>query len=714
MTVEELKAAIADPVEFQAQAYEVLRDIAALYAAAEDARDEEARQEARDLVIRCLEHKDAMREVRQIHDALLIQVGLFPYIDEVDDLPLADRLVLEAHRPLVAPRDSFVFHETQARVYALLMDGANVILTAPTSFGKTLIVDALIASGKYDNVVVVVPTIALLDEVRRRLSQLNADRRLGFNVIAHPGQKQGERNIFVFTQERLLEEKDLPDLDLGVIDEFYKLSLEQDRDRSTLLNLALALLRRRAKQLYLLGPSVGRVDAPADRMGYTYIPSLDSTVAVDLVHVTRSGDDRADLVAVASNLDEPTLVYVSSPSRAHEVARWLLEAGVGGSGSGATEAADWVAEHFHPEWTLVPSLRAGIGIHHGRIPRALGQYMVSAFNDERLRFLVCTQTLIEGVNTTAKNILIVDGTIMRQKLDLFTFRNIQGRAGRMFNHFVGHVYLFNDPPQTALPAIDIPLLSQRPDAPTELLLALPDSELEEASRARIAPYLEQDLLSPAVLRENGVDPDAQLSVASALEEDPRRWSRDLAWSGGFPRFEQLEATATVLWDHFGPSRRWGARSARQLATLAMRARNQSLRQLISDQVAYRRSQGGSVDDAVLDVLTFHRSGLTFGLPKYLRVLDRIQREVFERHGLPYGDYHQYAGMAEAGFQSPLLMALDEYGVPIELATRLSNQLLRSDATLDDVLERLRQVDSSALGEFEAQLLRDAQAGIYGS
>lgn len=708
MTVEDLKSVISDPARFRQQAYEVLREIATRYAAAEDAQDEEARQEARDLVIRCLEQKEAMREVRSIHDALLIQVGLFPYIDDADDLPLADKLLFEAHRPLVEPRESFVFHETQAQVYALLMDGKNVILTAPTSFGKTLIVDALVASGNYNNVVVVVPTIALIDEVRRRLSQLNAQRGLGFTVIAHPGQRQGERNLFVFTQERLLEEEHLPDIDLGVIDEFYKLSLERDRDRATLLNLALARLRRKAKQLYLLGPSVGRVEAPPDRMGYTYIPSLDSTVAVDLVHVRKSGDERADLITVASKLDDPTLVYVRSPARAHEVARWLVEANLGAGG--VPEAAEWVGDHFHPEWTLVASLKAGIGIHHGRIPRALGQYMVSAFNEERLRFLVCTQTLIEGVNTTAKNILIVDGTIMRQKLDLFTFRNIQGRAGRMFNHFVGRVYLFNDPPQTALPVIDIPLFSQPAGTPPELLLGLPDDELEPRSRDRIAPYLEQRLLNPETLRENGVDPDAQLAVARELEEDPQRWSRELAWSG-FPRFEQLEAAANVMWDHFRPSRRWGARSARQLTQMTLMARGQTVQQLIANQVAFRRSQGDSVDDAVLDVLTFFRSGLTFGLPKYLRVLDRIQREVFERHGLPYGDYRQYAGMAEAAFESPLLMSLDEYGIPIELAKRLRNSLLRPDANFDDVLERLRTVDSAALGAFEAELLRGAQTGL---
>jgi hypothetical protein len=141
------------------------------------------------------------------------------------------------------------------------------------------------------------------------------------------------------------------------------------------------------------------------------------------------------------------------------------------------------------------------------------------------------------------------------------------------------------------------------------------------------------------------------------------------------------------------------------------SQSRSLRDLIASQVNYRQSRGEPVDAAVLDVLTFFRNGLTFGLPKYLRVLDRIQREVLTQHGLPAGDFRLYAGSAEAAFQSPLLMALDEYGIPLELALRLSSELLRGDASFDDVLERLRRMDPQRLSPFEAELVEEAQQGL---
>ena len=123
----------------------------------------------------------------------------------------------------------------------------------------------------------------------------------------------------------------------------------------------------------------------------------------------------------------------------------------------ASEAAGWVAENYHPDWHFVKALRKGIGVHHGRIPRALAHYVVSAFNSDAIRFLVCTSTLIEGVNTKAKNVIIYDDKINKKSIDFFTFNNIKGRSGRMGQHYIGHVYLFNPAPTDPLPFVDIPV-----------------------------------------------------------------------------------------------------------------------------------------------------------------------------------------------------------------------------------------------------------------
>jgi replicative superfamily II helicase len=169
--------------------------------------------------------------------------------------------------PLDLPEEDLVFHRIQAEVYRRLLDGENVVLSAPTSFGKSLVIDALISSGNYRNIVVVVPTIALIDETRRRLSRFSPE----YKLITHVSQPLADRNLLLLTQERVLDLAELPDVDLFVIDEFYKLSPDRDGglDRTYLLNQAFQRLYRTGAQFYFLGPNIQALKAgiPDDFLG---------------------------------------------------------------------------------------------------------------------------------------------------------------------------------------------------------------------------------------------------------------------------------------------------------------------------------------------------------------------------------------------------------------------------------------------------------------
>src|SRR4051794_16331623 len=109
-----------------ARPFDVLAKIAAAYARAEADKDREGRLWARDLIIRCIERAEAFAGQAQVLDALIARAGLFPYVVDPDRLGLLDRLVYEAHRPLVDPADrQLVFHAVQAEVYARIMDGQS-------------------------------------------------------------------------------------------------------------------------------------------------------------------------------------------------------------------------------------------------------------------------------------------------------------------------------------------------------------------------------------------------------------------------------------------------------------------------------------------------------------------------------------------------------------------------------------------------------------
>ena len=147
---------------------------------------------------------------------------------------------------------------------------------------------------------------------------------------------------------------------------------------------------------------------------------------------------QTELVKLLKTLNEPTLVFCGSPARANKIAERLVEE-LFEAHQQESDLADWLAENYHPDWIVAKALRCGIGIHHGKLPRSIAQQMVRLFDEGRISKLICTSTLIAGVNTKAKNVVVFDNKIANKKIDHFTFNNIKGRSGRMFKHFIGRV-----------------------------------------------------------------------------------------------------------------------------------------------------------------------------------------------------------------------------------------------------------------------------------
>jgi hypothetical protein len=701
MNTPELRAAIASLESAPEKSFEVLKQIG-IYLA-----DPQTATVGQELLLRALEKKGVFEGAADLLNALVRSAGLFPYLDP-EELSLRDAIAFEYHRPENMIED-FVFHREQAHVFRRLMNGDNVILSAPTSFGKSKIIDAVIASGKHDNIAVVVPTLALIDETRRRLSMF----RETYKVITHVSQEPGDRNIFVLTAERTVAYDRFPPVTFFVIDEFYKIDTEgADSTRAVALNQAFYKLRRMGAQFYLLGPSIQSVpDGLQEAYRCYFYPTRYATVASEQIRVEGSGSEIQRLVRLCSELKEPTLIFCRSPARVNDVAAALVEAGFGIEAEGVDDAADWAASEYHPEWIFGKAIRAGVGIHHGKLPRSLAQYVVRCFNELRLRFLVCTSTLIEGVNTKAKNVVIFDNKIARIPIDFFTFNNIQGRSGRMFEHFVGHVYLFNEPPTAQLPFVDFPLFTQSDLTPESLLIQLDATDLAPASKERLRSYSEQAVLPLEVLRANAsIEPDAQIRLAREIQSRASALHPLLAWTQA-PTGPQLEAVCELIWRHFVAATRskGGVFSARQLAFKVWQMqRTPDIAARVLQELRPGPFAAKTPDDAVERVLEFERTWASFELPRYLMAISRIQGAVFGMANLSIGDYAPFASRVECFFKTPVIAALDEYGIPIQLAEKLQRHL-RSTEDLDTALEDLRVMESQRLNihPFEREVLEDA-------
>lgn len=664
-----------------------------------------------EVVLRVIEQRALFENYQPIINDFAREIGLFPYLDP-NQLNLADKIAYEFHRPENVEQSNIVFHRAQARVYFELLEGKNVILSAPTSFGKSLLIDTMIATERYKNIAIVLPTIALIDETRKRLSKF----RKRYKIITHSTQAVEEKNIFVLTQERVMEIVNEVDIDFFVIDEFYKIQpTPQDQERSIILNQAFYKLLKKGGQFYLLGPNIENINSKVfpENVKISFIRTDYKTVVTEKQKVSTSEGDDVALLKLCSELTEPTLIYCKSPKSANKVARLLFDSGKFPLNNNNRSAVEWLKNEYHPLWFLPMAMEYGIGIHHGKIPRAIAQFAVKAFNEEKIQFLVCTSTLIEGVNTKAKNVIIYDNKVANEKFDFFTFNNICGRSGRMFQHFVGKVFLFHEPPQEELPLVDFPLFSQTDDVPEKLLMQIDRDDLSDKSKERIHSLANNGVLSIQTIKANSnIEPQNQINLAKYIRENMRSAHLGLKWNR-FPTYDQLKFACELIWFYLiGGGRVGGISSGSQLAFKINNLRIVgNVKDLISNEID-EDEDPEKINEAIENILEFVRYWAQYNFPKYMMALNRVQKEIFEEAGFQTGDYSYFSSQIECLFTDPLFVALDEYGIPIQTSNKIKNILI-TDGNLDTLLSQIKElpIESLNITPFEKEILSDVKLQI---
>jgi hypothetical protein len=637
-----------------------------------------------------IEKKPELGIYRTAFSSLARSVGLWNYIDK-EFADARDQLIAEA----VTVRDlgNITLHREQIAALNALLSGRNLILSAPTSFGKSLLIDALLASGKYGRIAIVLPTIALLDEFRRRLTTRFGER---FAIVMyHSDQAPASNVIFLGTQERLINRPDLGKLDLAVVDEFYKLDPSRQDDRSLTLNAAVYQLLRRANQFFFLGPNIQEVRFSADsRWRFEFLRTRFSTVAVDtfdLRHVERKDLRLAEEAFNAKNW--PVLIFVSSPDKANSLSIELADSKEG-IGDGA-ELSAWFDENYGSGWDLSKAIASGIGVHHGRVPRALASRSVRLFNDGRLPILICTSTLIEGVNTAAKSVLIYDKAIAREDYDFFTFSNIRGRAGRLGQHHVGSVFLFHTPPEQDEIEVEPPLFGDLDEAPDDLVVHITDDDISDRLNDRLATIAGQLGLDPIELR---IASTVGLDVAAAIKQHVQQASQAgerIHWSG-YGTYDEILAVCTVICRVRSFSE-FGARSVKQLAFyLNQLRRTSTMRGFFYWYTGSFRGDKGVQDN----IFKFLRS-CEYGLPQLFSVV-----ELFAKRLDTNTEYSVFVAGLPRWFRPEVLKNLDEQGVPVQISERFH----QSGDNLPSLARRLTTLARAAdrrLSSFEREWILSA-------
>jgi hypothetical protein len=404
--------------------------------------------------------------------------GLYPYL-EIESADWSERFVFEAFKVDSGDAEEKTLHREQSAVLKMLLAGESLAVSAPTSFGKTFVIDAFIAIARPANVMIIVPTIALMDEVRRRIyRKFGAD----YKIITTTDASLSDRNLFVFPQERAAGYAEiLSSIDLLVVDEFYKASSDFDQDKCPSLLKAILKLSKISKQRYFLAPNIRKLGDNVFTRGMEFVDKLDfSTVFLrqhELYRRINNEDEKGEvLVDLLKRNATKTLIYAASYSQIDKVGELLSDKMPALERPLLTAFAKWLAESYGVDWSLPELVTHGIGIHNGQIHRSLSQIQIKLFESTKgLDTIISTSSIIEGVNTSAEAVVLWKNRSGRgnSKLNAFTYKNIIGRAGRMFKYFIGQIYLLEKPPEDTDTQLDI-------EFPDSMLGGIDETEHKES------------------------------------------------------------------------------------------------------------------------------------------------------------------------------------------------------------------------------------------
>lgn len=382
----------------------------------------------------------------------------------------------------------FVGNLFQKTLWSSLENNRWVSASAPTSAGKSFLlekwIERLIYKQDTSTTFYIVPTRALISQVERDIrGLLSKHRTRSLNVTSLPlhFMMDKKHNVFIYTQERFhlyLLSGDIPNsADLIILDEAHKIG---DDTRGILLQQVLEMATKRFSQAKFLfaSPSTENPEAllkfAPDGAPVASVTGATPTVNQNLYWVSQKYrkprewniqyllDGEPTTVGELTLQDKPkvsqklpfiamqldggdggNVIYVNGAADAEDAAEMIYQSRKKEEPADAELVAlsDFCEKTVHPEFLLRKYLLRGVAFHYGNIPQLVREEIERLFSIGKIKYLICTSTLIEGVNLACRNIFLRhpkrgQSELMRPD----DFWNLAGRAGRWGKEFQGNIF----------------------------------------------------------------------------------------------------------------------------------------------------------------------------------------------------------------------------------------------------------------------------------
>ncbi len=371
--------------------------------------------------------------------------------------------------------ESISLHPEQQKILNEIEKNEALIVSAPTSFGKTFCIFEYIAKYKPRNVVLIVPTLALVDEYRKKIIKKYKEKFKDYKVYSNIDEEKQydftRKNIFILTHDRVVQEATymlIKEIDFLVIDEVYKLEKDIKDDRVLVLNMAYYYMAKIAKKYVLLAPFIKNVydtellEKKPVLYSSNYSPVVNEVITCEIINDKDRELECKNILDKIGN-EEKTLIYFPTVTGIYSYIKNVIskENIIEDIDDSIKFFIDWAKEEIHEEWGLIKALERGYLVHNGQLPIGTRMFQMNFYENSNVyNRLLCTSTLLEGVNTNAKNIIITRPSRTqndeKEKFSAFDFYNLVGRTGRLYEHFLGKAYYIkgvNDPKYKKIDAI---------------------------------------------------------------------------------------------------------------------------------------------------------------------------------------------------------------------------------------------------------------------
>lgn len=646
---------------------------------------------------------------------------------------------------------------------------------------------------KYKNILLVFPTVALLRENALNMEELNQDKKMGYNVIKSIDREIDcqDRNIFVLTPERamqLLAQYPNIEIDFFFYDEMYKIDEDYcndetddndekknsyaertflDEARAKTFRICLYLLSKRVKDYYLAGPNLKREKfgkgmqryiaenniqvkeiefEPTKRImvkaynkvideDYTNLPYIEKP---GIVKIHSKVNDR--ICDVVNYIEQKgygaTILYCTTPAKANEYATKLAENHQGNvvKNERFSEFIEHLKRNYNidgsiNEWSFVNVLEMGFGMHHGKMPKYIQKEILDLCNEGIFNLLFCTSTIVEGVNTNAKNMVVLNHSKGTKELTVFDFKNIIGRAGRYYHNFVGRYFLVDKELEKFEHTEDLTLNFVTYDDQELDPVDIDNSEYMDLSdinknlKHKREEQFKEYLLTNDIYEKNRlIKREYQEILLRFLLNNNilyNKFYRYLSYPDILMQFTTYHAMNTVL-DIFEKSGLLDATIVRRYKAVSNTYCNEGFHGLLryeidnarGDKVKHKR-----IDKAYMDAFKTQKDIIEHKIPKILALFETIfsYASLLRRKTLDNFSLSKVSRFYETGVKSYIGEQLIEFGFPVDAIKRIEDnnlRLLSMDASASQkyILEHLEDI-KQLLDSYERGLLDKALKSI---